>query len=155
MNESSNIRPATKIDYDVIKQNYNEGGFVNKKTGVVYINTGTQTDSIPKPNQAPKFTRDAQTVFYSTHSQQTKKESGTQMVWFFINTHLYFLIFETKPGLSIAEEGDKIMIPGTYYTSEQWDELLLKTAITLQRWTRGYLARKRMKEMKFILFFFF
>jgi hypothetical protein len=41
------------------------------------------------------------------------------------------------------------MYPETYYTSDQWAALLEKTALTLQRWTRGWLARKRLREMKF------
>jgi hypothetical protein len=43
------------------------------------------------------------------------------------------------------------MYPETYYTSEQWFALLEKTALTLQRWTRGWLARKRLREMKYVI----
>lgn len=54
-----------------------------------------------------------------------------------------------KPGLAVEESGDKIMYAEKYFTSDEWNALLEKTALTLQRWTRGWLARKRLKEMKF------
>ena len=55
-----------------------------------------------------------------------------------------------KPGISIEEEGDVIMYPQEPFTAAQWEELLDKTALTLQKWTRGLLARKRLREMKFV-----
>lgn len=57
-----------------------------------------------------------------------------------------------KPGLVIEEKGDIILYPQTPFTAEQWEDLLDKTALTLQRWTRGWLARKRLREMKFVRF---
>ena len=59
-----------------------------------------------------------------------------------------------KPGLMIEEEGDTVLYAQPPFTAEQWDELLDQTALTLQRWTRGRLARKRLKEMKFESLFF-
>lgn len=60
-----------------------------------------------------------------------------------------------KPGVVIEEEGDIILYPQPPFTAAMWEDLLDKTALTLQRWTRGWLARKRLKEMKFVEFFLF
>ncbi|KAK2956004.1 putative flagellar associated protein [Blattamonas nauphoetae] len=127
------VRPHIVIEYDITPPARNEGGFVNKKSGIVYKNASTQTIPKSRANQATKATRDAQTIHYTTHSSQTRRETGTQM---------------PKPGVAIFEDGDRIMIPQEYFTADQWEALLQETALKIQRWTRGYLARKRLKEMK-------
>ncbi|KAA6401041.1 MAG: putative flagellar associated protein [Streblomastix strix] len=131
--DSDTQRFHTAYEYDIQAPLRDEGGFRNRRTGIVYLNIAIQTEPIRKPSDILKFSRDAQTVHLSAHTQQTKRESGTQMV---------------KPGLIVEEDGDKIMYPQEYFNSEQWADLLEETALTLQRWTRGWIARKRLKEMK-------
>jgi hypothetical protein len=74
-------RPHIIIEYQLQPPTRDEGGFINKKTGIHYLNATTQTDPKPQPPKPPKFTRDAQTVHLSAHTSQTKRESGTQMVF--------------------------------------------------------------------------
>lgn len=73
-------RPHVIIEYQLQPSTRDEGGFINKKTGIHYINVAVQTDPKPKPLAAKKYTRDAQTVDMTDHVTQTKRESGTQMV---------------------------------------------------------------------------
>jgi hypothetical protein len=75
-------RPHAIIEYQIQPPARDEGGFINKKTGIHYLNATTQTDPKQQPPKPPKYTRDAQTVHLSAHTSQTKRESGTQMVFF-------------------------------------------------------------------------
>lgn len=73
-------RPHIIVEYQLQPPSRDEGGFINKKTGVHYINVAVQTDPKPKPPAPKKYTRDAQTVQMTDHVSQTYRESGTQMV---------------------------------------------------------------------------
>ncbi|KAJ4462266.1 putative flagellar associated protein [Paratrimastix pyriformis] len=110
-----------------------EGGFVNRKTGTAYRNSGLQTDPKPRPPWVCKYHRSAQTTELVSHTQQTTREQGTQM---------------PKPGLFVDGAEDKVLTARPYFTSRQWDELLIRTAVLLQRVTRGWIARKRAQELR-------
>lgn len=75
-----NGRQRVIIEYQLQAPTRDEGGFINKKTGVHYVNECVQTDPKPKPPQPKKYSRDAQTVHYTDHVTQTMRETGTQMV---------------------------------------------------------------------------
>lgn len=90
-NETDNsLRPHVIIEYQLQPPTRDEGGFINKKTGIHYINVAVQTDPKPKPPAPKKYTRDAQTVQMTDHVSQTYRESGTQMVFIL---HIIYCIF--------------------------------------------------------------
>lgn len=154
--DKSTHRSRVIIEHRLQPSTRDEGGFIHKKTGIHYMNVAVQTD--PKPKEAPpkKFTRDAQTVHMKPNVSQTSRETGTQMVLFFVEYFVFicFLFFQQKPGMAIEEAGDKILYADKQFTSDEYLALLERTALTLQRWTRGWLARKRLKEMKFVILSF-
>ncbi|KAK9828672.1 hypothetical protein WJX72_001452 [[Myrmecia] bisecta] len=82
----------------------------------------------PRLPEERKLTRDTQTVHIKGHATQTVRESAVQMA---------------RPGVLIDTIDDKLMIPGAYRTADQVWESKEQAAVTIQCWTRGWLARKR------------
>jgi hypothetical protein len=72
------------------------GGFRHKKTALVYHHAVMQTVSTQQaPPPVPKYERAVQTQILETRSQQTCRETGTQMnrpgIW--VDDSRYFLLF--------------------------------------------------------------
>ena len=105
------------------------GGYRSRKTGSEYHHASCQTDPVPRANAADnesqKFHRETQTAVLQTRSQQSMRETGTQM----------------PRGHLMEEEGDVVMRPLPYFDSNELAALRLEKAIDLQRYTRGWFAR--------------
>ena len=104
------------------------GGYRSRKTHLEYHHASSQTDRPPRPAsdmESSKFHRETQTAVLQTRSQQAVREAGTQM----------------PRGHLLEEEGDAILYPLPYFSSEELAVLRLEKAIDLQRYTRGWFAR--------------
>lgn len=106
------------------------GGYRNKKTGLVYHHASTQTTferANKWDNMPERFTRETQTVDVVTRSQQTVRETATQM---------------KRRDLYIDESKDRVVYPKDYFTSEALAALREEKTLFLQCQWRGYCARK-------------
>ena len=106
------------------------GGYRNKKTGVVYHHASCQTtfERANKWDDMPeRFTRETQTVDVITRSQQTVRETATQM---------------KRRDLYIDESKDKEIAPQSYFSSDELAQLREEKTLFLQCQWRGYCARK-------------
>jgi len=110
------------------------GGFRNKKTRVEYLHAQVQTDVKPRGWKTDfKFTRETQTMDERSRTIQTKREASTQM---------------QRPDLLLDESRDVQVGSGTYTTSEQHQALKEEKTLVLQRYARGWRARRLANEMR-------
>lgn len=111
------------------------GGYRHKLSGSVFHNAATQTPREPRRDwegKPPKFHRDTQTVVHKTRSQQSKRESGTQM---------------QRRDLYLDDRLDREVAPRPYFSAAQLDELKLRKTVVIQCYWRGFMARKRVNGM--------
>jgi len=80
-----------------------------------------------------KFTRETQTMDERSRTIQTKREASTQM---------------QRPDLLLDESRDVQVGSGTYTTSEQHQALKEEKTLVLQRYARGWRARRLANEMR-------
>lgn len=111
------------------------GGYRHKHTGVEYHHSSTQSVPEPRPEGAPapelpppKFERDTQTSVVVTRSTQPRREFGTQV---------------DRPGVWLSEADDRHIAPLPYFSADEYEALRLEAALQVQRFTRGYFARRR------------
>ena len=112
------------------------GGYRNKKTGIEYHHASSQTtfERANKWDDRPeRFTRETQTVDVVSRSQQTVRESATQM---------------KRHDLYIDESKDKELTPGSYFSAKQLAALREEKTLFLQCQWRGYCARKLAWELR-------
>uniref|UniRef100_A0A7S2J4U9 IQ motif and ubiquitin-like domain-containing protein n=1 Tax=Haptolina brevifila TaxID=156173 RepID=A0A7S2J4U9_9EUKA len=112
------------------------GGYRSRKTQLEYHHASSQTDRPPRQltedEENAKFHRETQTAVLQTRSQQAVREAGTQM----------------PRGHLMEEEGDTVLRPLPYFTSDDLAELRLEKAIDLQRYTRGWFARTAAQSLR-------
>mmetsp|Transcript_15528 Transcript_15528/g.19878 ORF Transcript_15528/g.19878 Transcript_15528/m.19878 type:complete len:477 (-) Transcript_15528:95-1525(-) len=113
------------------------GGYRHKQNGLIFHHASVQTD-ISTGKKALKdtsmlFSRDTQTAEFVTKSQQTTRESGTQM---------------KRVDLYMNDEKDRVMVAKDYFSSEELLNLQKQHTVVLQRFWRGYMARKRAWEIR-------
>ncbi|KAK3235532.1 hypothetical protein CYMTET_54272 [Cymbomonas tetramitiformis] len=110
------------------------GGYRSKRTGVEYLHAVCQTDRKPRVwEKDKKFSRETQTYDTKTRTQQTVRDACTQMA---------------RPDLLLDDSMDRDMEAGRYMTSEEHHQLRVKKTIVIQRYTRGWKARKRAAELR-------
>ena len=110
------------------------GGYRNKKTKVEYFHAQVQTDSKTREWKKDfKFTRETQTQIERTRTIQTKREASTQM---------------RRPDLLLDESRDIEVDAGAYMTSEEFQRLKEAKTLVLQRYARGWRARKLAAKMR-------
>ncbi|NXC40094.1 IQUB protein, partial [Penelope pileata] len=110
------------------------GGFKNIITGVEFHNAGSQTIPEKRPEKGTTlFCRETQTVFEKNKCQQTTNPTSTQM---------------TKSGLYVSVMSDKIIIPGKYFTAEEYHKRRLEAVIVLQKYFRRWYARNVVENLK-------
>lgn len=117
------------------------GGYRHRVTRVEYHHASAQTKPIPKQPSAetlrrlkvPRCTREVQTVHCKNRTQTTTSEKATQMA---------------KQNLYVESTTDRVVAVGAYFDSAQWNTLREKTSITIQRYVRGWLARRRTYVIK-------
>lgn len=104
------------------------GGYRNKRTGTRYHHAGCQTEKTPTNwSGIEKFHRETQTAKVVTRSQQTTREAGTQM---------------SRNDIYVDDRDDKYLTPKPYFDSNQWFNQRLRYTIVIQRFVRGWQARK-------------
>jgi hypothetical protein len=105
------------------------GGYRHHGTGAVYHHASSQTPRQPRNVQwALKFSRETQTIHTKTRSQQSVREAATQMV---------------RPDCVIEDETDVVMSPRPYFDADAVMAVRDAAARTVQRYTRGWLGRRR------------
>ena len=122
------------IDVSQVKKLPYLGGFRNKKTKVEYFHAQVQTDTKTREWKKDfKFTRETQTQDERSRTIQTKREASTQM---------------RRPDLLLDESRDVEVDSGAYMTSEEFLRLKEEKTLVLQRYTRGWRARRLAGAMR-------
>ncbi|NXH12669.1 IQUB protein, partial [Bucco capensis] len=110
------------------------GGFKNRLTGVEFHHAGSQTIPKKRPDKGVAvFCRETQTALEKNKLQQTLNPTSTQM---------------TKVGLYVSEKTDKVIIPGKYFTAEEYHKQRLQAAIVLQKSFRRWHARNVVQKLR-------
>ena len=111
------------------------GGFRNKKSAQIYHHAGTQTPTEVKKakDMSHLRTRDTQTYEIRSVSNATVRESGTQM---------------ERVDLSVDTKRDRVLMPRSYFTSDQLLAQKKIMSVEIQRYWRGYMARCRAIEKR-------
>ena len=111
------------------------GGFRSTKTGVEYHHASTYRAAEPSAARLAeeaakpvKLTRTTQTQILVSRSAQSTRESGTQMA---------------RPDLQLDASRDRVVAPKPYFDSAQLHLLRVRSTLTLQRYWRGFAARRR------------
>ncbi|KAL0968081.1 hypothetical protein UPYG_G00262140 [Umbra pygmaea] len=109
------------------------GGYRHKATGAEYHHATVQTIAKKKPDSTVEtFSRDTQTVMVKSQSQQCTNSTYTQM---------------TKIGCYVSNTEDKLISPGPYFTADQYHSKRLRAVITLQTYTRSWLAKRKTYQL--------
>jgi len=110
------------------------GGFRNKNSGVEFHNASAQTMQKPRPPPtAERFCRDTQTCEQRNIRQQTTNTASTQM---------------TGIGVFVSNIEDKLIVPGKYFSADDYWALVLHKVIILQKYYRRWLAKRYVKKLK-------
>ncbi|CAM6099145.1 unnamed protein product [Calypogeia fissa] len=106
----------------------NYGGYRDTRSGVHYLNAIAQTELDKKTKKRQEYiTRENLKPEQKKQEQQTDRETWTQM---------------DRPGVILDNRGDYVLIPGPYFTSDDWDQVRLEAAIFIQKYVRGSIARR-------------
>ncbi|GAQ87011.1 hypothetical protein KFL_003250140 [Klebsormidium nitens] len=126
-------RAAMQIERCTTKQPF-LGGYRNKQTGVEYLNAAAQCErpSVMSASER-KLSRDTQTYDQKHVALQSIKEAATQMA---------------RSDLMLDESRDRVVLPRAYEDSEHWERRRDHAVIMLQRYWRGWLARRRAGELR-------
>lgn len=110
------------------------GGYRNKKTGATFHHASSQTTRVARWTEADrKLTRETQTVKVQLRSMQAVREAGTQM---------------PRPDLVVDGARDRAVAPRPYVTAAEVWALKERKAIVIQRYTRGWFARRRAARLR-------
>lgn len=122
------------IDVSQVRKLPYLGGFRNKQTKVEYFHAQVQTDQKPREWKKDfKFTRETQTANERSRTIQTKREASTQM---------------RRPDLLLDESRDVEVDSGAYETSEEFARVKEEKTMVLQRYARGWRARRLAGQMR-------
>ncbi|WIA10090.1 hypothetical protein OEZ85_010297 [Tetradesmus obliquus] len=125
------------------------GGYRHKHSGALYHHACSQTPqaATQKGRQQAaaaaeqglpakqKLCRETQTIKAANTSCQTVREAATQMA---------------RPGLELDCSGDRLLTPRPYTTSEEVAARRAAAAVTIQRYSRGWMARLRADALRAI-----
>ncbi|TRY55437.1 hypothetical protein DNTS_003808 [Danionella cerebrum] len=110
------------------------GGFRNNVTKVEYHHAAVQTKPKRRQNRGVEmFSRDSQTVALKNQSQQCLKNAATQM---------------RKIGCYVSDMEDKLLIPGSYITADQYHSTRLGAVIIIQSYVRRWLAKSFTQSLR-------
>jgi hypothetical protein len=125
-----------RVDIDVseVARKQFLGGFKHRVTGSTYHHAVTQTPpSAPRPRPPPRACRDTQTVHQAARGAQTLREAATQM---------------PRPGVVLDVSEDRLVTPRTYVTAREVQAVRQAAALTVQRFARGWAARRRAGQLR-------
>ena len=111
------------------------GGLQDTVKGLTFHHGYSQTDQMMRP-QKQMFERDTQVLDLITKSVNPVSEFGSQTTAFTCLSH--------------DSRNDKVLIPLKYFDSELWIKRRIESTIFIQKMIRGFLARKRMENIKAI-----
>ncbi|KAA6423097.1 MAG: IQ and ubiquitin-like domain-containing [Trebouxia sp. A1-2] len=107
------------------------GGYKDKRNGTLYHHADCQTDrQSAGGSRAMQAERECQTVEAKQRSAQTCREAHVQMA---------------RPDLLLDTSRDRILAARPYVSAAEVWAVKEKCAATVQRFTRGWLARRRLK----------
>ncbi|CAL8070872.1 unnamed protein product [Calicophoron daubneyi] len=110
------------------------GGYRHTLTDARYHHASAQTNPVPKPPYpVPHYSRDTQTYRMKHFGQSTVNHMSTQF---------------PKPGFFVSNYQDKLMTPGVYETADEFLARILRQIIIIQKYTRRYLAKKYVAELR-------
>ncbi|TGZ72050.1 hypothetical protein CRM22_002307 [Opisthorchis felineus] len=110
------------------------GGYRHKLTDTRYHHAFAQTKPLPRrPTGIPIFSRQTQTYRMKHFGQSTVNNMSTQF---------------SKPGFYVSNTKDIVRIPGPYETAEEYLERRLRDIIIIQKYTRRWLAKRRVNELR-------
>ena len=109
------------------------GGYKDLYRNVHFRNAYSQTDQALKRVHVQKMNRDTQIFNVETKSVNPLRELGTQTL---------------NPQLFIESRNCKEMKPMKYFNSDLWMQRQTEATLFIQKIIRGFLARKRMKNIK-------
>uniref|UniRef100_A0A3B1K7T1 IQ motif and ubiquitin domain containing n=1 Tax=Astyanax mexicanus TaxID=7994 RepID=A0A3B1K7T1_ASTMX len=110
------------------------GGYRHKISKTEYHHAAVQTVAKRRPDRGVEmFSKDTQTVVLKSQAQQCTINTSTQM---------------TKIGLYVSNMKDKLLTPGTYITADQLHSTRLKAVITIQTYTRRWLAQRLTAQLR-------
>ncbi|BFI17284.1 IQ and ubiquitin-like domain-containing protein [Marchantia polymorpha subsp. ruderalis] len=110
------------------------GGYIDKRNGTRLHNAAQQTD----PTKAPKkpvlmISRACMKARTKKIQEQGSKDSFTQM---------------DRPGIFLDNSGDYELIPGPYFSAEDWVDVKVDAAIIIQKYTRRDIAKRTAARMR-------
>ncbi|XP_026874591.2 IQ and ubiquitin-like domain-containing protein isoform X2 [Electrophorus electricus] len=110
------------------------GGYSHKLTKTEYHHAAVQTMARRRPDRGVEtFSRDSQTVEVKSQAQQCTINTCTQM---------------TKIGCYMSNMKDKLIIPGTYITADEYHSKRLKAVLTIQTYTRRWQAKQIAAQLR-------
>lgn len=109
------------------------GGYKDLYRNVHFRNAYSQTDQPVKRLNIQKMNRDTQIFDVETKSVNPLRELGTQTL---------------NPQLFIESRNCKEVKPMKYFNSDLWVQRQTEATLFIQKIIRGFLARKRMKNIK-------
>mmetsp|Transcript_4748 Transcript_4748/g.8525 ORF Transcript_4748/g.8525 Transcript_4748/m.8525 type:complete len:497 (-) Transcript_4748:2701-4191(-) len=127
--------PSRTVKVNIVSEKSRKpylGGYRNTKNGIQYHHASTQRfrerrqeDIKPRKTQ---YCRDTQTAVEISRTVQTRRENGTQMA---------------RPDLYIDPKRDRAIEARPYFDSTQHHALKVRSTLTIQRYWRGYIGRKK------------
>ena len=129
---SNNTGSFIVVTRSIIKRTF-MGGFRDKRTGVIYLNSATQI-FIPKKrqNNENKITRDTQT-HGRTKTCQTQRDGWTQM---------------QRRDLLLSTQFDRVIYAKPYFSAEKVLNIQIQKAIKIQTQFRAWKARRTSEFLK-------
>jgi hypothetical protein len=109
------------------------GGFKDKRYDLIYHHAWTQTKRKKKKEKALKFHRETQTIDTSTRSQQTTRESGTQM---------------DRKDLYVDHSNDRVIVARPYFSAAQLEAVRQIEARNIQCFLRQCFAYRRVRRLR-------
>ncbi|XP_066525316.1 IQ motif and ubiquitin-like domain-containing protein isoform X2 [Hoplias malabaricus] len=110
------------------------GGYRHKLTKIEYHHAAVQTIPRRRPDRGVEmFSRDTQTVKLKSQAQQCAISTSTQM---------------TKIGCYVSNMKDKLITPVKYITADQFHNMRLKAAITIQTYVRRWQAQRLTAQLR-------
>lgn len=109
------------------------GGFRRKVSGIVYHHAWTQTVRRRRKEGVIKYERETQTKVWTTRSQQTTRESGTQM---------------DRKDMIIDHSNDRVITSSQYFSADELEKLKDEKAREVQCFLRQCFAWRRVRQLR-------
>ncbi|KAA3680650.1 uncharacterized protein DEA37_0003245 [Paragonimus westermani] len=110
------------------------GGYRHKLSNNRYHHACAQTKPlVRKVPEVLVYSRDTQTYRMKHFGQTTVNHMSTQF---------------PKPGFFVSSHKDQLKVPGRYETADEYLTRILRDVITIQKYTRRWLAKRRVNKLR-------